>query len=116
MDVRTYLDLSTAHLKPATRAWLNAIDWANEGPSGGAHAWGWNIYAHDDNTCDDVGKTPRPEGTPPGEYPPDLWACFEKARELGCTRVHFDCDASLSDELPCYDDLGNLIRAEDLAA
>lgn len=116
MDVRSYLDLSTAHLKPATRAWLDAIDWANEGPSGGAHAWGWNIYAHDVNDIGAGLKTPLPAGTPEGEYPADLWACFEKARELGCTRLHFDCDAEASDELPCYDDAGNLVEAEAVGA
>lgn len=117
MQVHKYLDLSTAHLTPATRAWLDALDWETEGPSGGPHPYGWNLYAHDDNTVSNAaGKTPMPAGTPEGQYPADLWACFEKARELGCTRVHFDTDGEPSDALPCYDDLGNLIRAEDLAA
>ena len=115
MKVHSYADLSTAHLHPATRAWLEALDWQQEGPSGGPHPYGWNLYAHDDPTCYD-GKTPKPEGCRPGEYPADLWACFEAARAAGCVRVHFDSDAEPCADLPCYDDAGNVIPADEVGA
>ena len=60
----------------------------NVGPCGGPTAYGWFMYAHDDNTCE-----PSPEHAPEGEYPADLWACMKKANEMGADYIMFDCDS-----------------------
>jgi hypothetical protein len=98
--LRAFLDLSTGHLTQQTREWLDNLDWKTEGPAGGAGPHGWFIYAHDDNSCQ-----PSAPHAPSGEFPPDLWACIEKAKELGADYVLFDCDAEPNpDLLPVYED------------
>ena len=86
--LRAFLDLSTGCLCKQTREWLEKMDWQNEGPCGGPTAYGWFMYAHDDNTCE-----PSPEHAPQGEYPADLWACMKKANEMGADYIMFDCDS-----------------------
>jgi hypothetical protein len=90
-SVRTFLDLSTGHLKLSTR---NAID-AHEvdcivypHPSG----FGWLIYVQDDEEARDK------------EVPADLRACFDRARALGCAYLMLDADAPQDAELPYYGD------------
>ncbi len=106
MRIEPYLILSTAHLSPATRDWLSRLDFQREGPCGGPHPYGWTLFVHDDNLClIGKGAAQPPATTPFGQFPPDLWACFVKARQLGCSRVHFDCDEPACDLLSIFEDL-----------
>lgn len=98
-NIEKMLVLSTAHVTKETAEWLDKIDWLNEGPAGNTYGtYGWFTYAHDDNTCE-----PSAPHAPEGEYPADLWAVFQKARELGASYVLLDCDATEIDGLPEYD-------------
>jgi len=90
MTIRTItaLELSTAHLTPDTASRLD-----NEPPhawpvSGGATAYGFFIYAHDQND---------------GLIPEDLWLCCETARQQGCSYLLFDRDADVLPGLPVHD-------------
>ncbi|MGQ7794438.1 DUF5983 family protein [Faunimonas sp. B44] len=85
MTVRNFLDLSTGHLTRRTRDWLE-----NDAPISLAKTeYGWFLYAPEDRIT---------------WYPQDLWACLQKAREMGCCYALFDCDAERVDYLPYYHD------------
>lgn len=87
--IERILVISTGHVSEDTADWLDSIDWFSEGPSGNKYGeYGWFMYAHDDPAC-----IPSPPHAPAGQYPTDLWAVFEKARELGAFYVLLDCDA-----------------------
>ncbi len=85
--VRQFLDLSTAHLKPETHAWLD--DLCAHVRRGDPGAWasctpfGWFVWAHDEES--DL-----------GEFPADLQLCLRKVQELGAEYVLFDRDAAPS--------------------
>lgn len=93
--LRVFLDLSTGHLTPQTRDWMDgrAIS-ARSDPFNGlclaSTSFGWFIYAG--------------EQTEESEFPADLLTCLRKARELGAEYVLFDADASDGLDLPTYDD------------
>ena len=114
-DVHKIMALSTWHLSTETRNWLDgdpndrkSLHQRSDGtPCGGTWAYGWYLYAHDDNV-----SYPSARHAPPGEYPADLWACFVKARELGCDCIRFDCDLEPCKDLPVYDETG--LKQEDL--
>jgi len=96
-ELRTFLTIGTGHLTKETADWLNGLDFKKEGPAGGATAYGWFFYAHDDNVCQGAPHAPE------GEFPPDLWGIFKKTRELGAQYVMLDCDAAPLDDLPTYE-------------
>lgn len=93
-----YLDLSTAHLTPATHGLLD--DAPDHLPTVMKHpdGYGWLVYVHQD----DVDPEEDTEN-----IPPDLLACLNLAREHGCGWMVFDCDADTIPGLPTYDDDGN---------
>lgn len=74
------LDLSTQHLTPATLKSLERLplDPALWPFAGCRFPFGFALYAQDDRS-DDIAD--------------DLWACFEHARQVGCSWVRFDCEA-----------------------
>lgn len=102
--LRVFLDLSTAHLKPATREWLtteiehrDAFDhlFVAETPHG------FFVYADQG-----IGKTDAEIADWCEEYevPEDLARCMIKAIELGADYILFDADAMASDLLPVYEE------------
>jgi hypothetical protein len=99
-NVRRFLDISTGHLQPKTR-WMveekAVIGPIYDHPDG----FGWLVYVPDPQ------RVAEWEG--PDPIPADLIACFDKARELRCDYILFDCDAQPIDGLPLYDDDGNLV-------
>ncbi len=92
MPIRRFLDLSTAHLQPADRLFLEFS--ANPGLLGGlaamAGTYGWFVYAHDERCCEGISDV--------------LWAIFERAQALGCDYVLFDADGPVLEDLPVFED------------
>ncbi|MDQ0301386.1 hypothetical protein [Ancylobacter polymorphus] len=88
-NVRRFLDLSTAHMKPRTRA-----EWGLAAP-GHVHPteYGFFVWAgdHEDDETD--------EG-----WPPEVTACRRFARSLGCDYLLFDGDADTVEGLEVFDD------------
>jgi hypothetical protein len=101
-NIRTFLDLSTAHLSLPTRKWLDAqcatIDPLNREKHSeclslmGATDAGWFLWVD-----------PEPET----EYPSDLAACMRYALNEDCAYILFDADAPECDDLPSYEDGGD---------
>ncbi len=82
MTVRTFLDLSSAHVCQETVRRLN------DGYLSAANSeTGWFVWA----------------GANDDDIPPDLQAIFAKAKELGCDYVCIDGDAVKDDTLPEYE-------------
>ena len=86
--LRTFLYLSTGHLKQEDRAFLDSHEASTEN--------GWFIWA--------PGEYPTPS-----RYPDNLKAILVKAREMGSEYVLFDGDAEPLEGLPYYDEEGELI-------
>jgi hypothetical protein len=97
--LRAFLDLSTGHLSPETRAWMEEAA-GQERAAGQCHGphwvaatpYGWFLYADEE---------PKPE-----DYPADLIACMVAARKRGAEYILFDSDADRGDglaELPWCD-------------
>ena len=89
--VRRFLDLSTAHLTPATREYLernNASPTTYPHP----HGYGWFIHVPEDPALD-------PE---PDEIPADLQTALALARTLDCDYLLFDRDALVIETLARY--------------
>ena len=87
------LDVSTAHLSPQTRQRLETFDvegvlFYPKGP------WGWfvNVPTLEDGLV--VGD----------EVPTDLKVCIQFAQSLEKEWIMFDCDGSIVQELPTFDD------------
>lgn len=105
MVVRKYLDLSTAHLSPAAKAWLSESATANHAanyhgfgagaPLGtvGATLYGWFMHAP---------ELPETGGMDHG-IPEDMWPIIRYAHEEGCAGILFDADADILPELPVLD-------------
>ncbi|MCL8382077.1 DUF5983 family protein [Xanthobacter aminoxidans] len=86
--LRTFLDLSTEHMKPETAHNLDVTPIAEWSVAGGRTGHGYFIYAHDEDD---------------GSIPPDLWAVMCFARERGAEYILFDCDAATVEGLPTFD-------------
>ncbi|WPE19911.1 hypothetical protein [Shinella zoogloeoides] len=106
MAVRKFLDLSTAHLSPAARAWLSEGSTLNHaanyhGLAGGAAMsalgatlTGWFMHAPN---LPDCGRTLY-------GIPEDLFPVIRHARAKGCDYICFDADAEILPELPVLDE------------
>lgn len=90
--IRKFLDLSTAHLSPATMKMLNGLLSHQLPFAGGVTTHGWFAYAHDEN-C----------GEGEDRIPDEMYACMEHARRLGCDYLLFDCDSEVIEGLPVFD-------------
>lgn len=83
--VRPFLDVSTGHLSPETRARLEELD-EEDAPSTflrGTH--GWLVHVSDE---------------PWSAWPADLMEVLDHARRLRCDYVMFDADGPVLDVLP----------------
>lgn len=116
MTVRRFLDLSTAHLCPGTREWLDkqglltARSRTFHDPDVvvllGSTPYGWFVYADEASTDEEPG--PR--------VPADLWTCMAKARAEGCEYILFDADARPLVDLPTFEDAAPTATAPELSA
>ena len=86
--LRLFLDCSTAHLSPASRALLD-VRAASGQDIIGETPYGWFLW---------VDENPR------AADPDDLGRVMTHARQLGAEYVLFDRDAPPSDALPVFDD------------
>lgn len=88
--IRSFLDLSTAHLSAATCRILNSYDGvtAYETP----HGWLMHIPEQD---ADELSHD--------GDWPPEILPIINLARTHGCDYILFDKDAPESDLLPTFD-------------
>jgi hypothetical protein len=89
--VRPFLDVSTGHLSPGTRALLDDEDMLAAAPSStlrGTH--GWMIHV--------------PEVAQPVRWPRDLESVLAHARHLACDYVLFDADGPRHDALAWFED------------
>lgn len=94
--IRKFLDLSTSHVSPDARDWLdlNGALEADRDGAGGAHnvaltRHGWFMWI--------------PEREDGGNLHPDLKPVAEHARAAGCDYVLFDGDALEIEQLPVYE-------------
>ncbi|MCO5730112.1 hypothetical protein [Rhizobium sp. SSA_523] len=109
MTVRTFLDVSTAHLSSTARSWLSESATANHAasyhgtgsgaPLGclGATLYGWFMSA------------PALPGHP--DYcdhgiPEDMHPVIQHAHAVGCDYILFDADAPVINALPVFDEDG----------
>lgn len=86
-QVRKFLDLSTAHVCPETRDWLE-----HETDQGLVYqltgGYGWMLY------CADTEHDP---------VPTDLDGIFALAKNMSCEYVMLDRDAPIHPDLPTWD-------------
>ena len=86
--VRTFLDLSTAHLSDEDRTLLEACAGLDTGEVLCARTpYGWFVFA-----CEE-----RPE------ISDTLWGLFQSAREQGCEYLLFDRDAPMLDDFATFE-------------
>lgn len=88
--IRTFLDLSTAHLSEETCRDLNSYD----GVTAYKTTYGWLMYVPDEN-ADGLAEE--------GDWPAELLPIVKLARTNGCAYILFDADAATSDLLPTFD-------------
>lgn len=105
-NVRRFLDLSTAHLSPAARAWLSegarlnhAANYHGFGSGAaistlGATLYGWFMHAPEPADEDGIDHG----------MPADLLPIVRHARSLGCDYLLFDADAETVEGLEVFDD------------
>lgn len=96
--IRSFYDLSTAHVSPEARHWLEAQAWANQNPTTGiegvshpvaAFRSGWVFYVPSERHWDD-------------SIPADLHDACVEARMCGCDYILFDADAEIIGTLPVW--------------
>lgn len=110
--VRQFLTLSTTHVSPAARQWLEAQAYlaAMEGTpehNVGAMFYGWFVYVDGPDSIKD------------SSIHPDLYAACGRAAGLGCEYMLFDADAPVLDGLPEWattDDDDDGFTDEEIAA
>ena len=96
--IRTFLDCSTAHVSPVAQEWLNkhALWNANQTQSFGSshhvatHAFGWWLHI------------PTASGSIPNDFPDDLKAVAEYARNYGCNYILFDRSGEMINGIPIF--------------
>lgn len=106
MSIQSFLDISTAHLSPAARAWLSecatenhAVSYHGAGkgaPIGtlGATLYGWFMHA------------PALRGADSFDHgiPEDMHPIIDHAHQWGVHYILFDADGTVIKGLPTYDD------------
>lgn len=88
-NIRRFLDLSTGHLRPSTREWLDLV--LGHSLSGSAVPYGFWVYASEDPPEDD-------------EYPEELEQCRQRARSMACEYMLFDADGPIDPALTWFGD------------
>lgn len=95
-NIRRFLDLSTAHLDDAAKAWLEM-----EADDASAYEGRHGFFVHCKEDPDNPGQlwpdtdAPRPES---------LDRIFLYAIGQGCDYVLFDCDAQVDEALPTFEE------------
>ncbi|WP_431983796.1 hypothetical protein [Streptomyces qinglanensis] len=87
LPIRSFLDLSTAHLREETRANLNSY----EGVVAYKTTYGWLMYASEEA-----------DFTEGDDWPSELLPIINLARANDCAYVLFDADAPETDALPTF--------------
>lgn len=87
MMLRSFITLSTGHLRSSTEEWLSLAatkqtHWVSPTP------YGWFVYCDEEATV--------------GDFPADLIAAFAHAHTLGVDYIMFDSEAARVDALPFY--------------
>jgi hypothetical protein len=100
--VRQFLDVSTAHLTPECRRWLD-----NEAEDGPTYS---GCYGYVTWAC--VNPDDHAEVMEDEDRPDVLTAIFQRAASLGCDYVLFDRDAEEDEALPVFDDDGEPMEHE----
>ena len=85
--LRLFFDCSTAHLSPASRAYLGSHALARDEMIAST-PYGWFVWCGDEIDED---------------VPADLAAITQHARALDADYILFDADAELSDALPTFE-------------
>ncbi|MCI2421128.1 hypothetical protein MOQ72_27160 [Saccharopolyspora sp. K220] len=88
--VRTFVDLSTAHLSKQACTDLNTY----EGVTAHKTEYGWLMYAPEQD-ADELAEE--------GDWPPELLPIVKLARANGCAYILFDAGAQSTDRLPTFD-------------
>ena len=89
-NVRRFLDLSTAHLRPATReAFSRRLDLVS---MTGPYGWLLHVPEEEDGPCESLAAFV------------ELPSVFHVARTEDCDFVLFDADANADDRLEIFDD------------
>lgn len=88
--IRQFLDLTTAHLAPADRTYLDSCVNFGKGLPAYQTTYGWFVYATDDPDW-------------PAELPPHIRHICAHARAHGCEYILFDADSVPDPELPIFD-------------
>jgi sugar phosphate isomerase/epimerase len=106
--IRKFLDISTAHLSPEAKAWLDECGWCNAEAS---HYY--DSAKHFGGSLGSVGLTlsgyltwcPQEDHDEDDWHgmPPDLAHVCRHARSLGCDYVLFDADSMPIDDLPTWE-------------
>jgi hypothetical protein len=111
--VTNFLNVSTLHLTPSARAWLNetatenhAANYHGAGRGGristlGATLTGWFTWVPQPDVCEHLSA------------PVDLLPVFNEARKAECNYILFDRDADAIPGLPRYDEDGVLFEQDD---
>ncbi len=106
MAFRKFLDISTAHLSPAAKAWLSesatlnhAANYHGTGSGAalgcvGATLYGWFMAAP---------ELPEADGIDHG-IPDEMHPIIKHAQSLGCGYILFDADADIIEGLPLFND------------
>lgn len=121
-NVRTFLDLSTDHLKLSTRHWMDGRAYETTQNPAGCSRWiagtpyGFFLYvdtdAAENHKAVKAGTMePDPEDEP--DFPADLLDCMVYAHDLGVGYIMFDQDADAIDDLPRYGDGEEALPPED---
>jgi hypothetical protein len=102
-NVFTFLDLSTAHVSPDARRWLEAQALSGTVGRGAEHtvaayAEGWFVWVPHDFGDEEPLKHYR------DRIPADLNAPMMRAHKAGCYYVRFDADGDRDESLPVYED------------
>ena len=97
-NIRKVLDISTGHLDPASKAWLDAAS-ADTSVMAGYYGWLTPVCGETVEELDAMAETK--------EWPPVLHTILRHARGHDADFVLFDADAPYDDDLPSFDEEGN---------
>lgn len=87
--IRTFLDLSTGHLREQTCQQLGDYD----GVTAHHLTYGWLLYVRD----------PDDEPADRADWPDELVPILRLAQACGCAYVLFDADGPQTDDLPVFE-------------
>lgn len=106
MTVRTFLDLSTAHLSPDARAWLSESATANHAANYHGVGHGAPLGCVGATLCGWFFSAPPVDGPDFCDHgiPEDLYPVIRHARQMECFYILADADGEIIDGLAIYDE------------